>query len=103
MDKKGFENKQIIIYWWNMGKKTLDYRGTYKGFLKQKGIKVRSITKNNAKYLRFYISVGSSRATLDTYDFDYLRCCDDAIKIFLTLMGDKAKLITPYREYSLNW
>jgi hypothetical protein len=107
MDKKYWENQEITVYWWNMGKKTLDYRGTYKGFLEAKDIKVfnisKNIGKNGIKGNRFLIPLASCVATLDSFSSDYFQGCDDAIKIFLTLLGDRTKFITPRREFNINW
>ena len=94
--------KEITVYWWNCGKKTLDFRGTYKGFFMKRDIRVTDIVSNGVKGFHFDIPLAFSKATYDTYDTDYSRCCDDAIKIFLTLMGDKAKLISG-REFYINW
>ncbi len=103
MNKTDCEQQQISVYWWNFGRKTLDYKGTYKGFLEKKDIIVKSFIRNGFYGYRFAISVGSERATLETSRQDYSRSCDDAIKIFLTLLGDKSKLNTPRFEYFINW
>jgi hypothetical protein len=103
MDKKYWENREITVYWWNMGTKTLDYRGPYKGFLKLKGIKVRAITRNGTGGFRFTIPLLSTKAILDTYTSDYYRACDQAIEVFLTLLGDKTKFIGLNREFNINW
>jgi hypothetical protein len=104
MDKKYWENKNITVYWWNGRTKSLDYKGTYKGFLEAKDIKVRSIKdKNNNRGWRFKIPLLSCNVIYDDYVTDYFKACDDAIKIFLTLLGDKSKLITWNRELNINW
>jgi hypothetical protein len=100
--KRESEKQQITVYWWNFGK-TLDFKGSYKDYLQQRNIKVRHTSTRDANYLRFKISVGSSRVILDVYGEDYASSFNEAIKIFLTLMGDKAKLITPHREFNINW
>jgi hypothetical protein len=102
MDKSDYENQNISIYWWNLGKRQLDFKGTYKECLEAKGIEVSSITNRGAKGYKFLIPLSSEMVTLETYDTDYSRCCDNAIMIFLTLLGDKAKLNTPRREYFIN-
>jgi hypothetical protein len=106
MDKTYWENQGIRIYWWNFGKKTLDYEGTYKGFMDKKDIKVTDITIGKGKYkskgLHFEIPLSSCKATYETCDGDY-RAYDDAIKIFLTLMGDKSKFEASQRVYYINW
>jgi hypothetical protein len=105
MDKEYYDNKEITVYWWNMGSKTLDYRGSYEGYLKLKGVKIVPTTENeNYKYPNYHFDIPlfTCRVTLDTSG-DYAQCCNEAIKIFLTLMGDKAKLISPKGDYFINW
>ncbi|KKM90932.1 hypothetical protein LCGC14_1233520 [marine sediment metagenome] len=99
MDKKYWESKEIIVHWWNFGKKTLDYRGTYKGFLENKGITVTEIGDN---HFRFNISISSATVELDI-SAEYHKAADEAIKIFLSLLGDKAKITASQKEYSVNW
>ncbi len=101
MDKEYYANKEIQVYWWNMGRKTLDYRGSYEGFLKKKNITITKTLKGTCAGYHYYISLSTTEATLDAIG-DYAQCCNEAIKIFLTLMGDKAKLVTPKGEYFIN-
>ena len=103
MDKKYWENKEITVHWWNMGSKVLDYKGTYKGYLEKKGIRVRGVTSNSVKGFRFTIPLSSCEATLNIYNSNYAQCCDEAIKIFLSLLGDKAKFVSYNREFFINW
>lgn len=104
--KTKLENEQIAIYWWNFGRKTLDYKGSYKGYLNKRNIKVKQINhpiQTDIKGWQFSISVSTGTITLDIFDYDYMRCCDEAIKLFLTIMGDKTKFETPCRTFRLNW
>ena len=39
LNKKDDEKRAIRIYWWNCGKKTLDFNGTIKEFFTEKNIK----------------------------------------------------------------
>jgi len=108
MDKEKDEQKELSIHWWNMGSKTLDFKGTYKDYLLKKKIKVREITnkfQKDIKGYRFSIPLSSCSATLDIFDYnDYIRCCDEAIKIFLSLLGDKTIFNNGYgRTYKINW
>ena len=103
MNKTEHENKNITVYWWNFGKKTLDYKGTYKGYLDKRGITAKEFIRNGFYGYRFKISTGSDRVTLETNQYDYSKSCDDAIKIFLSLMGDKATLDTERFTYHVNW
>ena len=98
-------NSEIEIYWWNMGKKTLDFEGDYKDFFKKKNIQVRKLPKDKyglEKY-RFKISWSSCNATFDICSH-YKDCYIEAVKIFLTVLGDKALFIDHRnREHKLNW
>jgi hypothetical protein len=93
------EDRQIVVHWWNNGRKTLDFRGKYKDFLKEKGIKV-IVGKDR---FTFKASVSSGQITYTTTDADYNRGLNEIIKLFLTIMGDKAVLDTPTRRFCLNW
>jgi hypothetical protein len=99
-EKTRVENQIIYVYWWNFGKKTIDYQGSYAGYLKKKDIKVR-IRKTDG--YRFTITTSSGKVVFDTVDCNYNHGLDEAIKIFFAMMGDKAELVTPYREYKMNW
>ncbi len=106
MDKQEGEQKNISIYWWNMGNKTLDFKGTIKDYLIKKDIKVTRITNKydkDIKGYRFRIPLGSCSATLDIFDQNYIRCVNEAIKIFHSLLGDKTLYHSPYRTYKINW
>lgn len=107
MDKKQAEQRDIIIWWWNFGKKTLDFKGTYKDYLIKRNIKVRKIKhpiNKKVEGYRFNIPVGSSIINFDSFDSDYINCLTNAIKQFLTYLGDRTMFIDGYnREYKLNW
>lgn len=97
------ENKQIYIYWWNFGKKTLDFKGSYKDYFKQKGIKFVEIHKNGVSGLKFRIPVGSSISVLTSFR-GYIDGFNDAVKTFALYLGDKTKFIDGYgREHLINW
>lgn len=106
MKNDEIENMNISVYWWNMGKKTLEFKGPYKNYLLNQGISVTDITHPSQKDIsgwRFTVSMSSTTITIDSYDPDYMRGCDDIIRSFLLIMGDKARLVTPRREYNINW
>ena len=105
MEKKEAEQKQISIYWWNMGTKTLDFEGNYKDYLKRKNIKIRkSLGNYQAPLLNFNISLSSSRIKFITAERDYVIAFTQAIILFLTQLGDKTLFVDGYnREYQINW
>ena len=100
-------NTNLSIYWWNFGSKTLDFKGSYKEYLEKRNIKMRIIKHPFHKEingLRFKIPLSSCVSTLDIFDNNIIRNCDEAIKIFLTLMGDKHLFINgSRRNIKLNW
>ena len=107
MNKLEGEQKEISLHWWNFGKKTLDFRGSYKDYLAKKDIKIKEIThkfQKDVKGFRFTIPLSSSVATLDSFGNDYVEDCTRAILILLTLLGDKHLFVDGYgREYQINW
>lgn len=106
MRREEAEGKNIRVYWWNFGKKTLEFKGTYGEYFTKRDIKVTDITHPFDILIhgwRFEVSTSSTTITIDEYGPDYLEGCNDIIKAFLLLTGDKAKLITPNKEFNINW
>lgn len=111
MEKEEAEKQQITIYWWNLGTKTLDFKGSYKDYLLKRGINVEDITHPTQKDVtgwRFTISISSITVVLNIYEADYAEACDDVIKVFLTIMGDKAEFRPQRRDgrlpaFHINW
>ena len=111
MELKEALKKQIVVHWRNFGKKTLDFRGTYEDFFKEKNIKISKISKKagerflvDVKGFRFKIPVGSAIIDLKVFSSSWiLDDLDSAIKLFTTYLGDKT-LFTGYNKtYRLNW
>ena len=104
MEKKEIENKQIIIYWWNFGRKTLDFKGTYKEYLKNKDIDIKEIDKVDKHYYRISFSCGSSNFIIQMYGHNPKDVFDVAIKTFLQYLGDRHLFIDGYnKEHRINW
>jgi hypothetical protein len=97
---ENMDDDQIVIYWWNMGKKTLDYKGSYKEYLTQKGIKCGEILGRQGWWFR--IPLVGAKADLEIQG-NWREGCDAAIRVFLTLLGDRATLYTSRRKYCINW
>lgn len=94
----------VILYWWNMGRKTLDFKGTISEFLKEKGFKVSKIKHPNDKTVngyRFKFALSSTYITADIFHSNLADASINAIKIFLQILGDKA-LITGYKYVRVN-
>lgn len=111
MELKEALKKPITIYWWNFGKKTLDFKGPYKDFFKDKDIKISKISKKagekflvDVKGLRFKIPVGGATIDLKILGSSWIiNDLDSAIKLFLTYLGDKTRFEGYNRIYKLNW
>lgn len=98
---------QLTVHWWNMGKKSLDFKGSYKEYLKSKDITSRVIshpTDKTIKGRRFKIPIGSTHVTMDTFNQHEQDNEDIAIKIFNMILGDKTLFRNSRgREYKINW
>lgn len=87
-----------------MGRKTTDFKGSYEEYFKEKGITVRKLpTKNNLEKYRFKIGWSSCNAVFDICG-QLKEASKEAVKIFLTVLGDKTLFIDHYnRSHRLNW
>ena len=107
MNRKETEERQITIHWWNLGTKTLDFKGSYKDYFLEKGIKVKEIkhpSNKDVNGLRFTFGLSSSNVKLDTFGSNYIEEYNKAILIYPTLLGDKTIFRDGYgREYKINW
>ena len=92
-------NRNISIYWWNYGKKTKDFEGTYKEWFDKQEILITEL--NNR--LRFEVHFGSMSFTM-YLNKDYEHSFNQIIKTCLVHLGDKAMLIDGFnRQYKINW
>ena len=108
MNEKETEKSQITIYWWNFGKKTLDFKGSPIEYLKNKGLKsVKKIKHPLVKGVtgyRFKMFFGSNIMTIDMFDSDYANNITLLIKILQSYVGDKSLFYDSYRrEHKINW
>ena len=104
---KDFEKSDLIIYWWNFGKKTLEFEGVVKDYLKRENIKYKISTKKDEHlnfeqlYFKVSMSVGSMNFSFNGYDLeDLIRMC---INIRLTYLGYKSKFTLYGRERTINF
>ena len=82
------------LYWWNMGKMTLSYKGDLKGLLKEQKISfTRRKTDTNGifKYI-FKSDFGIVFKTTGTIT-DFRHLAKQMIQMELVRLGDKSKLI----------
>ncbi len=93
-------NSTLVLYWWNMGKKTKDHDGTYKEFFDERGIKIKQTDKG----LRITFSTNQMKYSITSTDYDIISTLNHIVKIYLTYMGDKALMIDKFnRESKINW
>jgi hypothetical protein len=105
MTKKEIDKRLIYIYWWNMGTKTPDFKGTYKEWLAKNEVKVTTVKRkdNDLRDYKVKFTVGGADFTIK-YSIDCMDVYNLAIKCFLTYLGDKALLIDGHnRTYKINW
>lgn len=98
---------RLTVHWWNMGSKTLDFKGSYKDYLKSKDITSRVISHPITKTIkgkRFRIPVGSTHITMDTFNPNNRDNEELAIKIFNTALGDKTLFRNDMgQKFKINW
>lgn len=93
------------IYWWNLGKKQLDFTGTLWEYFQKIEVKITRVKHPKNKAIagyKFKIPVGSYTCSLVTYS-DAADAGREAAKVFLSLLGDKATLQTYGRFDRINW
>ena len=93
-----------------MGSKEKDFNGDLLEWIKEKNVKAESSTSDND-----YVTIHSLTASLGSTTLKLTRPISkyseqkystfiiELIRIYLTLLGDKARLITPERDYSINY
>jgi len=96
----------ISIYWWNLGTKTLDFKGDINEFVKQKNFKISKIKHKKFPEIKGYkikFNMSSSNYTIETYN-DLEDSLSIAIRSYLEHLGDKSIFRdTKGREYKINW
>jgi hypothetical protein len=100
-------NSNLVIHWWNFGKKTLSFNGTVKEYLKQNKVKY-SIKKSTsvAGYecltfkVKFNVGALQNIAFQNTRFDDVIRMC---LNINLSYLGDKSQYIYNSRTRTINF
>jgi hypothetical protein len=99
MEKEEALQKKIIIYWWNMGSKKLDFQGTYKEWFEKNDIKCVALSS----HLHFSGTFGNMKFTMKLGK-NYQHAFNQIIKLCLMYLGDKALLYDGFnREHKINW
>lgn len=84
----------ITIYWWNMGDKTIDFKGSLGNCLVDKKISFKKVTHPELKHItgyKFSYKQGSSTMTYLSYDA-FENSAILLISMQLIALGDKARL-----------
>ena len=102
-----FKKQNLIIYWWNFGSKTLDFKGTVYEYLKNQNINYTISAKKDNDFdfeklvFKVKMSVGSMNYNFTGYDLDDL--IRMSINIRLSYLGDKSKYILGTRTRTINF
>jgi len=99
--------KEIVIYWWNLGTKTLDFKGTYEDYFKKIGIKMSNISfpkDKKIKGIRYMFPTNTTTFRIDDFNTEFTDGFNIVIKTYLSYLGDKAIFKDFYgRKYEMNW
>ena len=103
-----FRRMPLIVYWWNLGKKTLDFEGTVEEYLNQYKVKysvkvVPTDSQTSLERIQFKakMSVGSMNFSFDGYNLeDLIRM---ALNIRLSYLGDKSMYLLEGRTRTINF
>lgn len=81
------------LYWWNMGRKTLSYKGDLKTLLKNQSITfTRRETDLEKIYMYYFKSANGIRFEARGTKQDFAHFAKQAIQMELVRMGDKSQL-----------
>ena len=100
--------ENIIIHWWNFGKKTLDFKGTVQEYLKKNKVKIfiRYYQDEEHNFERCLIKVKFSCGNLTEINF-VCHNLEDAVRMIINInlsyMGDKAKFEFLGRTRTINF
>ena len=100
--------ENIIIHWWNFGKKTLDFKGTVKEYLDKNKVKltVKYYQDEEHNFERCLIKVKFSCGNLTEINF-VCHNLEDAVRMIINInlsyMGDKAKFEFLGRTRTINF
>ena len=96
-NKKDIERilkSNLLIHWWNMGSKTLQYNGNVKDYLKELNVKYTIKATQNGNFESLSIKVKFSIGSLKDVSFtsgsfeDIIRM---VVNVQLTYLGDKSR------------
>lgn len=104
-EKERTMNAELVIHWFNFGKKTLDFRGTAKEYLEREKIKYTVTQREDMGIellkIRCKFICGNLNMDFTTSNFeDMIRMC---INIRLSYMGDRAAFTFLNRTRTINY
>ena len=100
--------ENIIIHWWNFGKKTLDFKGTVQEYLDKNKVKIsiKYYQDEEHNFERCLITVKFSCGNLTDIKF-VCHNLEDAVRMIinfnLAYMGDRAQFEFSGRKRTINF
>ena len=108
VENENILKENIIIHWWNFGKKTLDFKGTVQEYLNKNKVKltVKYYKDEEHNFERCLIKVKFSCGNLTEINF-VCHNLEDAVRMIINInlsyMGDKAKFEFLSRTRTINF
>ena len=100
--------ENVIIHWWNFGKKTLDFNGTIKEYLDKNKVKlsIKYYQDEDHNFERSIISAKFQRGQFQEIKFK-CHSLEDTVRMIinfnLAYMGDKAQFVFLNRTRTINF
>lgn len=100
--------ENIIIHWWNFGKKTLDFKGTVKEYLDKNKVEIQ-IKYYQDEHHNFERNIISAKFTCGQFQEIKFVChsLEDTVRMIinfnLAYMGDKAQFEFSGRKRTINF
>ena len=108
VENENILKENIIIHWWNFGKKTLDFNGTVQEYLGKNKVKlsIKYYQDEEHNFERCLITVKFSCGNLTNIKF-VCHNLEDAVRMIinfnLAYMGDKAQFEFSGRKRTINF
>ena len=99
-------NSNLVIHWWNFGKKTLSFNGTVKEYLNQNKVKYSINSEKTEFGEQLTFKVKFNIGSLQNITFQTNRI-DDVVRMFLNIqlsyLGDKSQYTYNSRTRTINF
>lgn len=99
--KQELSKYNATAYWWNMGKKKLDFSGNLYDLLIDKSIKFKKVQDKKNPDLDCYVFTTPHRVTYKMFGSAYDGAFT-ALKLWYATMGDKATVSVSGRTFTIN-